>query len=952
MANIGNIDSIKITQLTSIGSNIAANSLIPVVNMANLSNPITQKSTLQNAANYILNNANGVLFPPASQAIIALSVANAAQPNITSVGTLSINTLNISGGNNGQFLQTNGNGNLNWADAPGGGGNGSPAGANAQIQYNLSGEFGASANLNFNAGSGTLNTPQLMVGGNANIEGTANVTNLNVIANFSIPSITTGPIVSNSSVTANGFMLANGNITSNGHFIGNGALLTGITATATGAGPNTSVQYNANGVFAGDANFAYDYANHVLNVTTSNIHQLTANTVQANHFAGEGGNLSNIQGANVTGAIALATYAGTANAVAVANVIGIGNISTIALNGSSSNVLYGNGQWGPISSANTGNIGFLGDAIYDLNGIIVENADLSHGSTASLIIPSNGNATVPMSITNTYGNVVVSAGISNTTTSWTFDGTGNLTVPGNINNANVITASVVNTSNINTTFIYANNGIQIAGTSANILMNGGYIIGPSLMQIGNTDNVFVGQNAVLVMTGNSANYIEAALVNQNSTGSGDFTVYADNGNAEAGYVDMGITGSAYNVPNTGLTQPGDGYFIVAGAPTSGGNLIIATAGTGSNNDIVFGNGYDTGNEVMRFENTLQTFQIKPTTGSSNTTTGALTVAGGVGIGGDLNLGGGLTLPNGNISNANVIKANSINVSNNANVSGNLVLASTTQIVSTPGSNGNITLDPDGTGIVKIIGNVSANYIISPAGSNSNITLDPDGTGVVNVIGNVVANNFSGNISITGNINGTSPNVTLVAGSYNYLFDNTGNFTLPANGDIIMSGTGSSITGVQTVNVAGNITASGSAGVITPNRPGFRVYGSSSTIWSTTTNTNGILNANNWTVDYNQGGYLNSSTGVFTAPVAGLYQVNLVARVANNTSLSAQAIVIKNYGSGNVNQVMWESANNPTINHFGVSTVSKLAAGDTLTLKITVGSLIFDGNDNWSVAFLG
>jgi len=122
------------------------------------------------------------------------------------------------------------------------------------------------------------------------------------------------------------------------------------------------------------------------------------------------------------------------------------------------------------------------------------------------------------------------------------------------------------------------------------------------------------------------------------------------------------------------------------------------------------------------------------------------------------------------ANANTIGASSIVVSSNANVSGNLILSNTTQIVSTPGSNGNI-------------------------------TLDPDGTGVVNVLGNVVADNFSGNISITGNINGTSPNVTLVAGSYNYVFDNTGNFTLPANSYIIMSGESSNVLVGGTVNAA-------------------------------------------------------------------------------------------------------------------------------------------------------
>ena len=143
------------------------------------------------------------------------------------------------------------------------------------------------------------------------------------------------------------------------------------------------------------------------------------------------------------------------------------------------------------------------------------------------------------------------------------------------------------------------------------------------------------------------------------------------------------------------------------------------------------------------------------------------------------------------------------------------------------------------------------------------------------------------------------------------------------------------------------------GVVQPTKPGFRVYGNGVTTGlNVTTNGNGVLTGNNWAVDYNQGSYLNSTIGVFTAPVAGLYQVNLVARVANNTAGASQAIVVKNAATTPVNQVMWEVAANCTTNHFGVSTISKLTAGDTLTLKVTQGNVTFDANDNWSVAFLG
>jgi hypothetical protein len=164
---------IKITQLADIGSaNIAVNTLLPVVNMAGVST--TQKTTLGNLANVVLSQTGGN-YVPAALATIAYSVANAAQPNITSVGTLtdlevansitangtaylgnvsttgvatittlvvgstadlgSVNNIIIEGGTNGQVLSTDGDGNLSWATVSGGGGNTGDIGFDNNVIY-------------------------------------------------------------------------------------------------------------------------------------------------------------------------------------------------------------------------------------------------------------------------------------------------------------------------------------------------------------------------------------------------------------------------------------------------------------------------------------------------------------------------------------------------------------------------------------------------------------------------------------------------------------------------------------------------------------------------------------------------------------------------------------------------------------------------------------------------
>jgi hypothetical protein len=49
-------------------------------------------------------------------------------------------------------------------------------------------------------------------------------------------------------------------------------------------------------------------------------------------------------------------------------------------------------------------------------------------------------------------------------------------------------------------------------------------------------------------------------------------------------------------------------------------------------------------------------------------------------------------------------------------------------------------------------------------------------------------------------------------------------------------------------------------------------------------------------------------------------------------------------------MMWESGTD--IGHFGISSILNLAVNDTIEAKVTVGTVQFDGNDNWGAAYIG
>jgi len=801
---------IKITQLTDIGANIPANTVLPIVNLTGTA--ITQKTNIGNVANSILANAGSTL-QPAFLANLAYSVTNAAQPNITSVGTLTsltindVANLNIPGGTNGYVLQTNGDGVLSWT-AQGGAGNGNPGGANTQVQFNDNGLFGGNNFFTFDQDTATLAVPNFLAT-SATIYGNLSSVNLNVTTNLVAANLEAN------SLSTNNFT-ATGNIGAD-YFIGNGSQLTGITATANGAGPNTSIQFNNDGIFDGDANLTWDAANAALNTVNINAVNIIGNVsgnilettyLWSEYLSGDGSNITNIGNANYANSANTANIAALANSVAVANVTGIGNIATVSLDGNAGNILYGNGSFSGSGNLRANTLSITGVA--------------NISNTTQSVNPGSGALKVA----------------------------GGVGVQGNIHGGNEI---------------HSSGNMFVGGQSL--------FVGPSADAAGLTE-------PTLVIFHSGDQYIQAAIKNSLSTGSADWIAYGDNSTDSQGWADMGFTSSEFGDANYTITGPGDGYFFVESfAGSYGGNLVLSTGSLGVVNDIVFSTGgFLANNEFARIEDANNTFRFTKAgssiTFSDNTVqntawTGTVAAANVTGLGNisTVNFDGNssnVLYGNGvfdavgspfnqdlnttdNVTFANITSTDAIRFTNSGNIVGafgyaptyvsiegyqsNSVVITTNDIYSwTFGNDGNLTL-PGNTFSVNYangaqvslggssnIANGNSNVNIATA--NGNVTIAAVGNNVVTITG--TGANITGTANISGNANVGNLGVATVVATANisttgyFISGNqaTGGFQLGNSNSRLKSGDSNSyMTMGQNPSIYPDTTASATAGVL-------------------------------------------------------------------------------------------------------------------------------------------
>jgi hypothetical protein len=848
--------TIKITALTDIGANLAGTTLVPVVNMAGT--PTTERANVNNIANYVLNKATGANLGP---------VAN----------------VKITGGTAGQVLTTNGSNVLSWTTVSSGNstyGNSNVAAYLPTYTGNISGNV-----IIANLFSGNGSSLSAIVG--ANVSGfvpNANVAN----TAFSVAGANVSGFVPNANVANTAFSVAGANV------------------SGTVGNANLSQYLEVSDV---NNNFSY----HIVLSAGSGDKSLHIDADDNLQYNPADGTLTAVR-VDATYVLADLQYS---NGYPLANVTGAGNIATINLTGSTSNVLYGNGVFAPITVGNLSRI-------------------------------SNGNSNV--TLTDINGNVYINTN-GGTQRQWIFDTAGNLRTPGNVDIYGAINfpqqVSSINWSTynielsqygrINTNvdfFANANTigALYLKGDGSNIsniavanVVGLGNIATANLT--GSNSNVLYG-NGVFAPAAGGANTGNVTFSNQIvlGTGSNDGSggLYLAPGNASIAnsavqYLRVrGGDNLTHIHLDTGNNQAYDQYFgddakYVKLELGDAGNVVVGTDDAAGNSyNWTFGSdGRLTFPGTPRIDTSTNNFEVQAAEAinfEANTVVNIYTDAGNNAFQWQFGDDGVLAVP-GNLVYVGASPApyisgfNSVSAEEFTNDTSNVTINANSHTWNFD-STGNLTIPSTSGGFIKTSSNASIGIAAIDNGTNNPAQLLSINAGSGAATSIVSA--YSTNVAIQTNAAGTIRT---------WAFDSAGNLTLPANtfainyanGTQVSLGGGSNIAngnsnvsiatanGNVTISAVGNttmtVTGTGANVTGTLTSTGKIGYASGSTVTQTTNRGNGV------TINTLAGTIITVSASMTTGEI-GAFPVTNNQVDANNDIVLAQ-VVSPNLGSYNV-----------------------------------------------------
>jgi len=239
--------------------------------------------------------------------------------------------------------------------------------------------------------------------------------------------------------------------------------------------------------------------------------------------------------------------------------------------------------------------------VYSLNGLSVENSDLSHGPTAALIIPTNGSSQ-PVQINNIEGPVTIGSTNTGNLQIWSFGPDGNLSAPGNITVAANVTSNYFigngsqltdiltpNLTNTTQTFVLNNDGsfgVKDSGTATNFNLDQST---PNIdLRTTNGTGFFTTGANITFRTGGSKNWIFDNGGNLSTQGN---IAYVGSGSANIdGFTNANFVGNlaANTLSVTGNSQL-TGSLDVTGNLSTGNNLDVDGEGHIGGNLTITGN---------------------------------------------------------------------------------------------------------------------------------------------------------------------------------------------------------------------------------------------------------------------------------------------------------------------------------------------------------------------------